>query len=701
MVKKAKLAILFLAFLLCHPLMAKRPIPDLLDSIFCIADEQKGKVWHVESDYYFNSSQNLLRKNILARFTSCSSDLRKNRSTQYELTGHMTLMGKDYYSTKSLTHYETIPNANIVVEDNAEFLSISIYDPFMLDRRLLSPLCRCNKHYYKYSLVSVTKSDYIYVTFVPKHKHQQLVSGHFIYDRNRKYVKSISINGDNAMTRFSYEAIMGSVGEARFWPQKIELSYRYRYFGNIIEGRASLYHQYSFMQPNYKFKYDNLNKNDLSHLYNRKEDKAKVLLDSLAIAELRNVTMSNDDQKRPDGSYAQHQNDSISSKVFHKNTNNMKRLTKALETIAGTIFESNDITLSKATSLEFSHLDINYSGSKGVTLREDIELSHTSTKGRTFSFTPNLGYYFRPKQFVWNIKTEYEYSPKLFGRLSLNIGSRSITNSTDRLRSYETGQTLEREDDAQSILFNERYAEFYHSIEPLNGLSFLFGTIFRQRTVHRMTDEKRESLHLNKYHNSFVPHIAVTYTPGQKYYIKNGRKYVLGSKYPTFTLDLERGVRRAFSTDSHYEKWEAEASQVLHVTPTQNFVWKAGYGMFTNAEEVNFISYRNFNNGVVDYNWKDQRSGVFQLLDSKYYYDSPHYFRMHFVFESPALLLTFFSQRLIHSERFYSNTLFTEGLAPYIELGYGFSTLYCDFGFFASYANKQKFKSGVKFSLHL
>lgn len=701
MTKTLRVVILILMLLSCHQVMAKKTIPALLDSVFCVADEQGRKVWHVESDYYFKGTQNLKRKNFLVRFASSSGELRKTRSLLSELTGHMTLIGKDYFHTKSQMRFDAVPNANTAVGKNVQYLRFSIYDAFMLDKQLLSPLCRCNRRYYRYSIDSTSTDGFVFVRFTPKHKHQQLVSGNFTFNRQKRYVSYISMEGDNTMTKFSYEATMGTQGEERFWPLKIELSYRYRYYGNIIEGRSSFYQRYALIVPHYEFDKNIRNKNDLSHLYNQSEDTTRVTTDSLSIASLRPVAISMNDQKIYEETYALHRSDNIASSEVAANTKPMKKFTNALETVAGTIFESNDITLNRNTTLEFSHLDVNYSGSRGVTLREDIELSHISKTGKRFSVTPNLGYYFRPKQFVWDIRTEYEYLPLLFGRLSLNIGSQAITNSTDRLRSVETGQMLENEEDAQSIVFNERFAEIYHSIEPVNGLSFILGAIYRQRSPHRMTQKEREALRMSNYYNSFVPRIAVTYTPGMKYYIKNGRKYLLGSKYPTFTIDLERAVKRTFNTDSHYEKWETEASQVLRVTPTNYFVWKAGYGMFTNSSEVNFIGYRNFNNGVVDYNWRDQRSGVFQLLDGKYYYNSPHYFRMHFVYESPALLLTFFNQRHVKSERIYSNTLFTEGLAPYVELGYGFSTIYFDFGFFASYTKKQNFKNAVKFSWHL
>lgn len=697
----ARITILFFFLLMCYNVQGKRVTPNLLDSIFCIADEQNKKLWHVESSYYFKGSQHLKRKNFLVRFASHSSQLRKNRTLFSEVIGHFTIIGNDYYTNKSTTRFDAVPNTNTAVEGNVQFLSISIYDHYMLDRRLLSPLCRTNEHYYCYSIDSVSTPGCAYVSFRPRHKHQQLVSGFFTYDRHQHYIKFISMNGDNSMTRFTYEASMGTQGEERFWPVKTDLSYTYRYYGNIIEGQTSFYQAYSVIDPHYELPHNKNDKNDLSKLYGETDDTTKVIRDSLAIAAIRPVAISEKDQEIYNDTYVQHRSENSSANVITESKKPMKKLSDALETIAGTIFENNDITLNKNTSLEFSHLDVNYSGSRGVTLREDIELIHTSQKGRTFSFIPNLGYYFRPKQFVWELKTEYEYAPSLFGKLSLNVGSRSITNSTDRLRSLQTGQIIGNSDDAYSVLFNERFAELYHSIEPINGLSILVGTTFRQRSPHKMGDEELNALQLNKYYNSFMPRIAVTYTPGMRYYIKNGKKHLLGSKFPTFTIDLERAMRHAFNTDSHYEKWEAEASQVLRITPIHNFVWKAGYGMFTNAEEVNFIGYRYFNNGVVDYNWKDQRSGVFQLLDSKYYYDSPHYFRMHFVFESPTLLLSFFSQRLVNTERLYSNTLFTEGLAPYTELGYGFSTIYCDFSFFVSYTNKQKFKSGVKFSLHL
>lgn len=123
--------------------------------------------------------------------------------------------------------------------------------------------------------------------------------------------------------------------------------------------------------------------------------------------------------------------------------------------------------------------------------------------------------------------------------------------------------------------------------------------------------------------------------------------------------------------------------------------------MFTNRGNTDFVQYEYFNNGITAYNWDDDRSGVFQLLDQKYYNNSYHYLRGHAVIESPMLLLGNLSTRVVRAERLYVNALMTEGLVPYLELGYGVSNELLDISFFASYIEHESIKTGLKFSLHI
>lgn len=44
-------------------------------------------------------------------------------------------------------------------------------------------------------------------------------------------------------------------------------------------------------------------------------------------------------------------------------------------------------------------------------------------------------------------------------------------------------------------------------------------------------------------YNSFAPRLRVEWTPGMHYYINGNRKVNVGSSYPTFLIDYERGIK--------------------------------------------------------------------------------------------------------------------------------------------------------------
>ncbi|WP_374991750.1 DUF5686 family protein, partial [Acinetobacter pittii] len=52
--------------------------------------------------------------------------------------------------------------------------------------------------------------------------------------------------------------------------------------------------------------------------------------------------------------------------------------------------------------------------------------------------------------------------------------------------------------------------------------------------------------------------MRLTWTPGQYYYMNGDRKINLGSKYPTISVNWERGLKGIFHSSGSYERWEVD-----------------------------------------------------------------------------------------------------------------------------------------------
>ena len=208
-------------------------------------------------------------------------------------------------------------------------------------------------------------------------------------------------------------------------------------------------------------------------------------------------------------------------------------------------------------------------------------------------------------------------------------------------------------------------------------------------------------LGLKARYRDFAPRLTMTYTPAMDYYRVGNRKIPVGSRWPTFLVSYERGINGILGSTNNYEKWEGMVSHGIHLTPLHRLIWKVGGGMFTDRSNGDFVQYEYFNNGITAYNWDDDRGGVFQLLDQKYYNNSYHYLRGHIVVESPMMILGNLNTRILRAERIYVNTLITEGLVPYVELGYGLSNEMLDVSLFTSYIKGESLQTGLKFNLHI
>lgn len=88
--------------------------------------------------------------------------------------------------------------------------------------------------------------------------------------------------------------------------------------------------------------------------------------------------------------------------------------------------------------------------------------------------------------------------------------------------------------------FKDIYVDVSHRIEIVNGLSLNTGIAMHWR--HTKSSPEVESRVRSKY-NSFAPRIRMEWTPGMYYYFNGHRKVNVGSRFPTFSVDYERGIK--------------------------------------------------------------------------------------------------------------------------------------------------------------
>ncbi|MEG1684609.1 MAG: DUF5686 family protein, partial [Bacteroides sp.] len=261
--------------------------------------------------------------------------------------------------------------------------------------------------------------------------------------------------------------------------------------------------------------------------------------------------------------------------------------------------------------------------------------------------------------------------------------------------------------------FRDFFFSLNHSVEVINGLTFSAGFTVHKRTAIKdskivfltpPTDIQLDMLgKLRRTYISFAPHFRIDWTPGLYYYMSGNRKINLRSKYPSFSLDWERGIKGVFKSNGQYERIELDMQHTVRLGMMRNIYYRVGAGAFTNQEQMYFADFANFSRNNLPTGWNDDIGGSFQLLDGRWYNSSDSYLRGHFTYEAPFLLMRHLIKytNWVLNERLYASALIVPHLIPYVELGYGIGTRVFDAGVFVSNQNGKFKQVGFKFTFEL
>lgn len=679
----------------------------MLDRVFLLTKEHDAKKWHYNSEFYFRGHLELKRKNPLVRFVPNRRFFEHGgRHLLTEACGEMSYYDPGKFSRHISYTYGAEPDVRMTGDDLLNFFHLTIYDEYLLGDHILSPFSISNAYCYRYRIDSIHGS-FVYFTFKARSRNTQLVNGNFIYNSTLHSLMRLSFWGEYGFVKFRMNVHFGTSGKERYWPSESELMFNYTYFGNKFVGQCHMTQKYKLLDDKYNPPSKQSKRYDVSDQYVVSVDTTQAIVDSMEVAKRRTYPLTlNENQyyyeasrKRAEQRAAEAA-DSLEAKKGKKSGSWFRAAGKAAEMLVRR--HSFDISPKSYASISSPH--VSFSGWRGVSYRQDVEYCYETEKGRRFSIDPTVGYNFRPKQFVWLVYGDYLYSPRINARLSFEGGTFGRVHSADRLinRMKDENDVEDQETNVDDdVLFNDMYAELQHSFEPLSGLKILVGGVFHNRSPYHVSKERMQILGLKNSYKYFAPRLNIEFTPCQRYYMKGNRRVAVDSKWPTFCVDYERGVNGVFQSESDYEKWEFTITYAFTFDALHRILTKLGGGAFTKKKNLDFVEFRYFYNGIVDYNWNDDVGGVFQLLDGKYYNDTYHYMRAHVVYETPTLLLRNLSTRYLRGERIYLNTLLTPSLRPYIELGYGLSSHILDLSGFASFVKGKYDGVGVKFTLHL
>lgn len=713
-----------------------RSADSIMEKVIFFAPFYEGIIDCYKAELYVKGRVNIRKKNHILRFVPSMFRIRKGvKEYMMETYSDWHFKAPNIYDQKIKATVGTASEFWNLDGRLPEYFHINIYSSTLLYDKLLSPLAPNAKKYYTYRIDTVMgeKHDLRYkIRFMPKNKSFQLVGGYMIVSDNVWSVREIRFAGRNEMLRFNNLVRMGDVGEPNeFLPIHYNIEATFRFLGNVVDGNYTAVLDYKDIvqkDPSVNLKKKEVTKYDLSESYTLRSDTNASQRDTTYFNEIRPLPLSPHEETLYYDYFQRH--DTLLWKKKPKNKN-----LEFWGQIGDALISRYTVNLAKVGSVRCSPLInpflLSYSGKNGLSYRQEFKYNRLFKGDRLLRVVPRIGYNFKENEFYWRMKADFDYWPRKRAALHIDFGNGNRIYSSEVLSDLKA--IPDNFFDFNQIhldYFKDLYLNIRHSWEIINGLTLEVGLSMHRRTeVERskfvpnypnMPPTKSTQVSdggssffpnfdpnlLNKFrhtYNSFAPRVDISWTPGQYYYMSGDRKVNLHSKYPTFSVDWERGVSGVLNSSGSYERVEVDLQHQISLGLMRDLYWRFGWGTFTNQKELYFVDFANLRRSNLPMGWSDDIGGVFQLLDGRWYNSSRKYIRGHVTYEAPFLLLRHLMKytQYVLNERLYLNALVVPHLKPYVEVGYGIGTHVFDFGLFVSFANWKYQEIGCKFTFEL
>ncbi|MDY6799818.1 MAG: DUF5686 and carboxypeptidase regulatory-like domain-containing protein [Bacteroidota bacterium] len=366
--------------------------------------------------------------------------------------------------------------------------------------------------------------------------------------------------------------------------------------------------------------------------------------------------------------------------------------------------------------VDFSRLD--YNTVDGLKYGMYFSYQHQNDDGKYFSIIQQVDYAFARERMASYFSIFYRYNGIKGGYLHLSGGRR--TSDFDRRTGISKNLNL-----ITTLFLKENHLKLYqedfisigHHTDIANGLNFSVGFKYAQRK--ELTNHADFYL-TNPFDNDFTSNIPpvsdfnsilvnshnaslfdarISYTPRYFYRINKGVKWYVRSKYPTFSLQYNKGIKNLFNSDIDFDQLEFSVRQGLHIRRIGGLTYKATAGTFFNNHKVYFADYKHFATNTPFLIGASEGS-MFRLLDYYAYSTNKSYIEGNVRVESDRILLKRLPilNKTLMRESFYFNYLATTGNKPYYEVGYSLNQIFLMFSVevFAGFKGSTHEYTGIK-----
>ena len=666
-----------------------------------LAPRYQQAIQHYQADTYIKGYTYTPKRNRMIRYMHWLTPVDKHPDNQlFELDAQSNYQAPNHYQNRIKAFQTSRLSEGSHYQELFAFINMNIYAPTIYDKEIITPLWPEADKYYAFRLEGseLVEGRLLHrIRFTPRKWSQKLLSGELQVVDSLWTVDRILMKGRASLEDFEIDMRFSREESQQLLPVQADLRMQFEAFGNqiITELHAALRYQEVIYNTSFE-EGDHLSL-DETRYYTVAGDSLRLITDSSYWASRRDKPLSTTEQ-------ALYNETPTIEQIDSSLINHYAQLGQRLTSTVNRDYKSVRMQYSGL----FNPLQLSYGSEHGVTYKQELRLSHTYARDRQLRFHPEVGILFRSKQLRIKATTDWEYKPERRGMLRLTLANdnQEFPSEVIQLISEKLQLTEKVKDfnfkELDLPYYHHYYADLSNQIELFNGLTFFGGIAYHLRTP--VQKEREGTLIKLKNANDFEPFIGLTYTPRQHYWMDGYRKEYLYSAFPTFRLELGKGIYGVMGSHSDYWRLETGLNQTLRLGLSERLSYNFSSGFYFETRYNYFANFRYFAKQYFPEPWRDRFGGIFHLLSSDWYYASERYVQAHCMYEAPFILLHFIkprTHRYIVSERFYLSQLWTPVKPNHTEMGYGVGNDLLNVALFLGFDKFKYQGAGLKLSLEL
>ena len=666
-----------------------------------LAPRYQQAIQHYQADTYIKGYTYTPKRNRMIRYIHWLTPVDKHPDNQlFELDAQSNYQAPNHYQNQIKAFQTSRLSEGSHYQELFAFINMNIYAPTIYDKEIITPLSPEADKYYAFRLEGseLVEGRLLHrIRFTPRKWSQKLLSGELQVVDSLWTVDRILMKGRASLEDFEIDMRFSREESQQLLPVQADLRMQFEAFGNqiITELHAAL--RYQEVIYNTSFEEGDRLSLDETRYYTVAGDSLRLITDSSYWASRRDKPLSTTEQ-------ALYNETPTIEQIDSSLINHYAQLGQRLTSTVNRDYKSVRMQYSGL----FNPLQLSYGSEHGVTYKQELRLSHTYARDRQLRFHPEVGILFRSKQLRIKATTDWEYKPERRGMLRLTLANdnQEFPSEVIQLISEKLQLTEKVKDfnfkELDLPYYHHYYADLSNQIELFNGMTFFGGIAYHLRTP--VPKEREGTLIKLKNANDFEPFIGLTYTPRQHYWMDGYRKEYLYSAFPTFRLELGKGIYGVMGSHSDYWRLETGLNQTLRLGLSERLSYNFSSGFYFETRYNYFANFRYFAKQYFPEPWRDRFGGIFHLLSSDWYYASERYVQAHCMYEAPFILLHFIkprTHRYIVSERFYLSQLWTPVKPNHTEMGYGVGNDLLNVALFLGFDKFKYQGAGLKLSLEL